>query len=1079
MVPVKSYFTIEQHLEEVCAKNKVFEILNSVWKLNKSNLTNALSTVAHVFPHYSQHDHTHSETIISNIESFLGEERIRNLSPTDAWLILMAAFTHDLGMIAFSDVVEGQWQSEEFGEYLEQLLASTNVDLKSSAELMLRLKAHNEGATKSAEQVELNPLEIKSAVTLLTAEYIRRIHHRRSSDALKGVDAFFHRIASAFYSDQIPQRLINVLGEVAFLHGAEFYEIIKRLDRRSNGFANDKIHPRFIAAMLRLGDLLDVDDKRFNRFLVNVHRLPEDSKAHQAKHSSIKHLLVSPNDIEITADCGEEEVYRLARSWFDWLENEAELQSREWSNIAPDDLGGAAPRIAKGKIKVVFNGSVENDALLNLRFTVANEKIFEILEGASIYKDAHFTFLRELVQNAVDASKIQLWKDIISGTHDYALQQKLGLPNADNAVLVQKIKFPQDLPEHLLKSFGAHLKVTWEKDTRELVFSVSDRGTGITDETLIAMTSRVGESSTKTKALKKFIKSMPFWLKPTAAFGVGLQSVFIIVDTFTVVTKADGEPSKQIIFRSARKGSYSSAQNDPSLKQRRGTEVTIRVPESEFKKVFGRTFSWDIVHEYDYFSSRYESIYMPKVRQYITSILSNVRGFEVDFLGEDVLTPRDNSVKNNEVWHRHGDAFTSDNGSVQCIFLTQGFNLIFSYYESEVGSQFWLSFFGDAKIDIAQNWPAYKTMFRVRDIPVDDNLIHYNRLSYAQLTWNFMSPESDQILSLSREKLIGRKRPEIESLFLDHVVPEALDLASKSVIGHIEELRTHFSGEEQKLEWAIFKLELSRRVNGLLESDLLQFLDKGEISEQLCTDQNDTPLNMERFLSSERLIVPELPSSIQSESGMVREKKNLISEMKKAADPSLDMLNGVVIWKERFFTPYVRGAYYIETIAWFEKGRVFFLRRKPGNSQKLKLVDNEQLFWKTLIPRKDSNERKWQYCPSHYFETLGVANHYITGFENFPFLSDTSLISPFVEWSLYNSLREELRSKLDSGDPTQIAGHISDERARSFVSDKLIEWVIQHGPKEVGPRTVEGVLSSYKELIAQILVADNSGDAPK
>lgn len=50
-------------------------------------------------------------------------------------------------------------------------------------------------------------------------------------------------------------------------------------------------------------------------------------------------MLISPNAIEAELDCPTEEVYRVSRSWFDWLEKEVSSQSREWTNITPSDLG--------------------------------------------------------------------------------------------------------------------------------------------------------------------------------------------------------------------------------------------------------------------------------------------------------------------------------------------------------------------------------------------------------------------------------------------------------------------------------------------------------------------------------------------------------------------------------------------------------------------------------------------------------------------------------------------------------------------------------------------------------------------
>ncbi len=103
---LKTYYSLEKHLEETVKFNPQFEVLNSIWKLNKKNLSSALSNINQYYPHYSLHDRSHSLTIINNIELFLGEDRIKRLSPTNTWLILMASFTHDIGMVIFQEVIE-------------------------------------------------------------------------------------------------------------------------------------------------------------------------------------------------------------------------------------------------------------------------------------------------------------------------------------------------------------------------------------------------------------------------------------------------------------------------------------------------------------------------------------------------------------------------------------------------------------------------------------------------------------------------------------------------------------------------------------------------------------------------------------------------------------------------------------------------------------------------------------------------------------------------------------------------------------------------------------------------------------
>ena len=140
MEHLKSYYTIEKHLEESSKVNGQFEILDAIWKLNKRNLAHALANISQYYPHYSLHDKSHSNTIINNIESFLGEERIKRLSPTNAWLMLMAAYTHDLGMIVFQDLIHKQWLSDDFQEHLNNLTESDDLDLRKDAKLLIKIQ---------------------------------------------------------------------------------------------------------------------------------------------------------------------------------------------------------------------------------------------------------------------------------------------------------------------------------------------------------------------------------------------------------------------------------------------------------------------------------------------------------------------------------------------------------------------------------------------------------------------------------------------------------------------------------------------------------------------------------------------------------------------------------------------------------------------------------------------------------------------------------------------------------------------------------------------------------------------------
>lgn len=96
-----------------------------------------------------------------------------------------------------------------------------------------------------------------------------------------------------------------------------------KMDYISKGHNTDYIHPRFVSEMLRMGDLLDADNNRFNQYMrIAFGGIPKNSENHRKKHDSTRHILISPERIEYRADCQDDGSYREARSFLTWLEME-------------------------------------------------------------------------------------------------------------------------------------------------------------------------------------------------------------------------------------------------------------------------------------------------------------------------------------------------------------------------------------------------------------------------------------------------------------------------------------------------------------------------------------------------------------------------------------------------------------------------------------------------------------------------------------------------------------------------------------------------------------------------------------
>ena len=98
----KKVFGIEEHLKQFRDVDG-YKILYNSWRIEKEEYVKRLSTVGMTYQTYSLHDASHSEAILMQIAYFLGEERVKQMSPTDAWLILECAYCHDLGMVVTAE----------------------------------------------------------------------------------------------------------------------------------------------------------------------------------------------------------------------------------------------------------------------------------------------------------------------------------------------------------------------------------------------------------------------------------------------------------------------------------------------------------------------------------------------------------------------------------------------------------------------------------------------------------------------------------------------------------------------------------------------------------------------------------------------------------------------------------------------------------------------------------------------------------------------------------------------------------------------------------------------------------------
>lgn len=477
-------------------------ILVGQWEYDRKLIPDALKAVVIMFPHFSQHDESHSETILDNIVNVLGKEVIVSLSCTDLWLLLESAYCHDLGMVITASKIQEAFNDGSFMRFYHTAKVNSSHILHKYTTLF----EEKDGKLLLKHQ-ELN-LSTFDAIKFLFAEYFRSQHGANATGAISnpvghlGVDS---------PRAVIPTRLYQLLGNICYLHTQDFSEVLK-LPYIENGISLDKAHPRFVACMLRIGDLLDLDNHRFNETLMRtLEGVPENSLDHREKHRSINHFRVDNKYIEVSALCQSPSVAVITRQWFDWIRDEFTNQTLHWNDIVPSEINGYLPTVNQLSVDIEGYLPIEKNDIP--KFTIDVDKALELLRGKNLYKSPYDS-IREILQNAVDSTLIRLFLDAEN----------------DGEVLLA----PDEKFKERTKNYPIH--VTIKRDTNGLLcVSIEDRGMGLKRSHLRFLSNTGSSSQNVDKHL--IVSKMPDWLRPSGIFGIGFQSIFLLTDEVRIQTK--------------------------------------------------------------------------------------------------------------------------------------------------------------------------------------------------------------------------------------------------------------------------------------------------------------------------------------------------------------------------------------------------------------------------------------------------------------------------------------------------------------------------------------------------------------
>lgn len=477
-----------------------------------------------VFPHYPQHGVEHSDRILAQLSLLLfkGNKCAVSFSSAEAYCLICAIYLHDIGMVVTRSRIDEIIASESWNAF--KTPKGKGYESYSKYEALLNDPILN--------KTERGVFLANATLTQIIAEFVRERHHEFGKTVLE-MHPFLRRVV-----DDGDSITFEAIAEIGVGHGLNSNELTD-----TNRFPEERlvlgemVNVRFLARLLRIGDLLDVSAKRADPLsAVAAGPLPPTALPHWQQYSAKKHENISPRIVEFTFECKDQETHRVLRDWFGWLESEIRTTGLEQMHAARHK-GWTAPICTVGSYSTSESIEIKSKPTIIIKpsrgaaytfhewkLQFDQEKVLNLLIS-DIYGDAS-VFVRELVQNALDATRCQMYQDYENENPGSVLPHD---PTDFDSKFRNKYPIQVSLRKELICSKPD------STPQERFVFAIEDCGTGMDENIITRYFLQIGRSYYQSSEFREHFK-----FAPTSRFGVGFLSVFGVSEDITVETAKSG-----------------------------------------------------------------------------------------------------------------------------------------------------------------------------------------------------------------------------------------------------------------------------------------------------------------------------------------------------------------------------------------------------------------------------------------------------------------------------------------------------------------------------------------------------------
>ena len=513
----------------------LYVLLDALWTVVQPSI----ESVKAVFPEYTPHDARHLQRLFALAEELLNHKILEHLTLTERFLLAASIIGHDWGMgVGTSEqraIIEGgQEEFPDVGpdgeEYSQPLLADERRQLREH-ELSRNVKFRWNHYLNQLE--DLRQLDA-------WRDYLRNTHPERSAV----------RIRSYFRRDPSIGKFVALIShghgrESAVIEDSRLYPTRQLL----NG---EIINPQALTLYLRLIDLLDIGKGRTPYELWQfVSPGNQQSAAEWKKHLAMEEPRVDGEYIRFSALTQEGTVLADLFNLKQYCEAEMEWQ---WRLLEESSSSEYRYTFSRMDWKIDAGNDLHKTPV---RFEFARGELIHLL-SEEVYEGDPYVFLRELIQNAVDAT----------ATRRECLKNSTAPLDPQKAAIVV------------------------ETNTDNSAITVRDVGTGMTAYIIERYLAVAGRSYYRSQDFAK----LGITFDPISRFGIGILSCFVVAERIIIQTRTDPNCFNRgsLAASEAWRIEISAGQNglplgywewkslDP-LSTETGTEVTVIIDQQKLK----------------------------------------------------------------------------------------------------------------------------------------------------------------------------------------------------------------------------------------------------------------------------------------------------------------------------------------------------------------------------------------------------------------------------------------------------------------------------------------------------------------